>query len=116
MSTATNVRKTQLESDILTMEKIKAALKLLPPPGTPQIFVINQRTSDALNQHASPNAHLDPISKFTGIPIHCKPNQRVNCWAFSDPKLAHRYINDEITEKDLVNILAGVASQELTPP
>ena len=115
MSTASNVRDTPPENEKLNMEKIQAALKLLPPPVTPQIFVVNQRTWDALNQHLSPTAHLDPIARFAGAPLHLKHKQRVDCWAFTDLKLARRYLNDELPETDLVAILAGVTTQELTP-
>jgi hypothetical protein len=95
----------------LTMASIKAAIASMPSPPKWTNCV-------AKPEHVARLSLEIPASKQTplgGIRVWSKPNQVADCWMFSDEKILMRYLNDELTELDLMELVRTGAVQPNAP-
>lgn len=106
MSITSNVSSATDSDTTLTMEKIQAALALLPPPLPQKTYVISRACMSKLKAQTTQAPPDFPT--YLGMPLHVKEDQRMACWEFSDPKIARRYLDGELSEQDLVNRLCGI--------
>lgn len=91
-----------------TLEFLKAQL---PPPPSPQVFVVRETVAEALRAQCKPAA-VSGLSSVLGIICFAKPGQVADAWAFADPKQARQYMDGEITEGELA---AMSISRRATP-
>jgi len=45
-----------------------------------------------------------PGAEFFGMKVFVKPGQKAQCWMIGDPEISRKYLNDEITEDDLIEM------------
>ena len=92
----------------LTMAAMMALLSTLPPP--PQWTACTAKPAHVARLRAecqvkSPSP--TPLGDtFAGIRLYEKPGQVVDVWMFSDDKVLRKYLNDELSELDLMHMIA----------
>ncbi len=103
---------TTAQDDNLTLSRLKEVLHEMerPKPPQPVMFVVTPRTKARLEK-VVPTTTLPGIQFPLGIPVCVKENQKRDCWAFSDMKMARQYLNEEISEAYLEAFLAA----QITP-
>ena len=87
-------------ADGLTFAAIKAAISNMPPKPRWCESVMNVESYERLR--SDPVFEDVPMGGFGMMLIYCKPGQIAAAWMFSDRLTAQRYLEDELTENDLM--------------
>lgn len=95
----------------LTMASMMALLSTLPPPQKWHACTAKPehvRRLRAECQSASPSP-MPLGDSLAGIRLYEKPGQVADAWMFSDDKILRKYLNDELSELDLMGMIASGA-------
>jgi len=95
----------------LTVASMMALLSTLPPPPKWNACTAKPehvRRLRAECQATSPSP-LPLGDTLAGIRLYEKPGQVADAWMFSDDKILRKYLNDEISELDLMGMIASGA-------
>lgn len=86
----------------LTLSELRTLMGAIKAP-TWAGFVVTPRTKARLAAEAKTTSSIPPtLAAYQGTDIFVKNNQTIECWAFKDRDLMRRYLNDQITEFDLM--------------
>ena len=94
-------------TDNFTTAMLTAAIASMPPPLKWTDCVANPAHVAKLTKHLS----VTERSIIGGMTLWSKPRQVADCWMFSDRNILKRYLNDELTELDLFELMQTGAVQ-----